>query len=277
MAKVGAPLILAGDLPRPPSSMSLLRAFRSRRPVTRPSPAGEAEAFVVSTRLGTVAVAVRRSEQARRMTLRVRSAARDVTLTIPPGASRFAAQDFVERHVGWIEQRLARLPERIPFEPGETVPLRGVPHLIVHREAMRGLVRIEPGARGGDPMIAVYGLPAHAPRRVADWLKRLAKDELAAAVDRHAAALGVSVGRLSIKDTKSRWGSCSATGDLSFSWRLILAPAHVLDYLAAHEIAHRLEMNHGPRYWANVARLFPDFEVSEAWLKAHGATLHRYG
>jgi predicted metal-dependent hydrolase len=85
------------------------------------------------------------------------------------------------------------------------------------------------------------------------------------------------VGRVTIKDTTSRWGSCSAAGDLAFSWRLVLAPAHVLDYLAAHEVAHRLEMNHGPRYWAHVARLRPDYERSEAWLKAHGATLHRYG
>lgn len=257
--------------------MSLLRALRSRHFFARPEPRAETEAVVVSTRFGKVAVAVRRSAQARRMTLRVRSAARDVTLTLPARTSAHAARDFVERHIGWIEQRLARLPERIPFEPGETIPLKGAAHLIVQREGMRGLVRIEPGARGGDPCIAVYGVPAHAPRRVADYLKRLARAELVAAVDRHAAALGVSVGRITVKDTTSRWGSCSAKGDLAFSWRLILAPPFVLDYLAAHEVAHRREMNHGPRYWAHVERLFPDYDRAEAWLKAHGATLHRYG
>lgn len=255
----------------------MLRTQRAWPFLSRSDPSARDEAFVIPTRLGKVAVAVRRSGQARRMTLRVRSATRDVTLTLPDGASSAAALDFIERHVGWIEQRLARLPERIPFEPGELLPLRGVAHRIVSRDGIRGLVRIEPALRGGEPCLAVYGLPAHAPRRIADYLKREARVDLLEAVGRHAAALGVSVGRIVVKDTTSRWGSCSATGDLSFSWRLVLAPAYVLDYLAAHEVAHRREMNHGPRYWAHVARLAPDYERSEAWLKAHGATLHRYG
>lgn len=259
------------------NGMSILRAFRSLPLLARPDARVRDEAFVVATRLGKVSVAVRRSEQARRMTLRVRSAARDVTLTLPARTSAVAARDFVERHVGWIEQRLERLPERIPFEPGEIVPLRGVAHRIVAREGMRGLVRVEPGLRGGEPLIAVHGLPEHAPRRIADFLKREARAAALEAAGRHAARLGVTIGRITIKDTKSRWGSCAANGDLSFSWRLILAPAHVFDYLAAHEVAHRREMNHGPRYWAHVAELFPDYERAEAWLKAHGATLHRYG
>ncbi|WP_020179502.1 SprT family zinc-dependent metalloprotease [Methylopila sp. M107] len=257
--------------------MSLLRAFRSK---ALSSPSGERpseEALTVATRFGKVAITVRRSVQARRMTLRVRSAARDVTLTLPARTAQAAARDFVQRHVDWIEQRLARLPERIPFVAGEVIPLRGAAHRIEFREGMRGLVRVEPGVRGGDPVIAVYGLPAHGPRRVADFLKREARADLLAASARHAASLGVAIGRVTIKDTTSRWGSCSATGDLSFSWRLILAPPHVLDYLAAHEVAHRREMNHGARYWAHVERLTPDYGRAEAWLKAHGATLHRYG
>lgn len=257
--------------------MSILRAFRSRPFMARPDAPARGEALVVATKLGKVAVAIRRSAQARRMTLRVRSAARDVTLTLPDRTSALAARDFVERHVGWIEQRLARLPDRIPFEPGEIVPLRGVAHRIVLRQGMRGLVRIEPGLRGGEPCIAAYGLPEHAPRRIADFLKREARAVALEATARHAANLGVAIGRVTIKDTKSRWGSCSAVGDLSFSWRLVLAPAYVFDYLAAHEVAHRREMNHGPRYWACVEQLFPDYQRAEAWLKAHGATLHRYG
>ncbi|GLK81604.1 M48 family metallopeptidase [Methylopila turkensis] len=257
--------------------MSLLRVFRSLPFQSRPDPRLVGDALVVDTRLGQVAVSIRRSAQARRMTLRVRTAARDVTLTLPARTPLGAARDFVERHVGWIEQRLARLPERVPFVAGETVPLRGQPHRIALREGVRGVVRVELGLRGDEPILAVHGAAAHMSRRVTDFLKREARRDLAAAVARHAAALGVSVGRISLKDTTTRWGSCSVSGDLAFSWRLILAPAHVLDYLAAHEVAHRKEMNHGPRYWANVARLVPDYERSEAWLKAHGATLHRYG
>jgi predicted metal-dependent hydrolase len=257
--------------------MSLFGRLRSRPLLARPDARVREDAVVVATRLGKVAVSIRRSGQARRMTLRVRSATRDVTLTLPSRTSAAAARDFVERHVGWIEQRLARLPERVPFHPGEIVPLRGVAHRIALGQGVRGLVRIEPALRGGEPTIVAHGLPEHAPRRIADFLKRECRADLLAAVARHAAALGVTVGRVTLKDTTSRWGSCSATGDLSFSWRLVLAPAHVLDYLAAHEVAHRLEMNHGPRYWAHVERLAPDYERSEAWLKAHGATLHRYG
>lgn len=257
--------------------MSLFRAFRAAAFRSRTEPRLREDALFVATRFGRVPVAVRRSGQARRMTLRVRAATRDVTLTLPSAASITGARDFIERHVGWIEQRLARLPDRIPFEPGEIIPLRGVGHRIVLREGLRGAVRVEPGLRGEGPTLVAHGGPQHAARRISDWLKREARKDFAAAVSRHAAALGVTVGRISLKDTTSRWGSCSVAGDLSFSWRLVLAPAFVLDYLAAHEVAHRREMNHGPRYWANVAALVPDYERAEAWLKAHGATLHRYG
>ncbi|GLK54946.1 putative metal-dependent hydrolase [Methylopila capsulata] len=257
--------------------MSLFRAFRALPLLARPDARLQDDALRVDTRLGEVAIAIRRNAQARRMTLRVRSAARDVTLTLPARTSLAAARDFVERHVGWIEQRLARLPEHVPFAHGEIIPLRGEPHRIVLKESVRGLVRVEPGLRGDTPILAVYGLAPHAARRLGDFLKREARDDLTEAVRRHAAALGVMVGRMTIKDTKSRWGSCSVAGDLAFSWRLILAPPYVLDYLAAHEVAHRKEMNHGPRYWAHVARIVPDYDRAEAWLKAHGATLHRYG
>lgn len=257
--------------------MSLFRAFRSRPLQQRPDPLLRDDALYVDTRLGEVPVVVRRSAQARRMTLRVRSAARDVTLTLPARTSLVAARDFVERHAGWIEHRLARLPERAPFAPGALVPLRGVNHRIVLREGVRGVVRVEPGLRGEPPMLAVHGGAPHVARRVTDFLKREARNDLLASVGRHAGALGVAVGRLTLKDTTTRWGSCSVAGDLAFSWRLILAPPDVLDYLAAHEVAHRREMNHSPRYWANVARLVPDYDRAEAWLKAHGAALHRYG
>ncbi|MGA0532451.1 M48 family metallopeptidase [Hansschlegelia sp. KR7-227] len=257
--------------------MSLFRAFRSKPQTARPTPRRGDGALLLETRLGDVPITVRRSSQARRMTLRVRAATRDVTLTLPPHASIAGARDFVERHVPWIEQRLARLPDRVPFAPGEIIPIRGVAHRVSLRENARGVVRIEPGLRGEPPALAVHGLPAHAARRIADFLKREARADLQVSVARHAATLGVTVGRLTLKDTKSRWGSCSASGDLAFSWRLILAPAFVLDYLAAHEVAHRREMNHGARYWAHVARLTPDYERAESWLKAHGAALHRYG
>ena len=157
---------------------------------------------------------------------------------------------------------------------GASIPLRGLPHQIVSVPAGRGVARLD---RTGAPRILVSGPPEHLSRRVTDLLKREARRDLESSVGRHADTLGVTAGKLRLGDPTSRWGSCSPRGGLAFSWRLVLAPAHVLDYLAAHEVAHCREMNHGKRYWALVARLRPDYEMSEAWLRAHGAGLHRYG
>jgi len=216
-------------------------------------------------------VALRRIATSRRYTLRVRAASRDVLLTMPARGTLTAAREFAERHAAWIGVRLARLPKPVAFAPGEIVPLRGVEHLIVHRPAARGVVWLEAGA------ICVAGEAPHVARRVADFLKREARRDLEAAVARHAAALAVKPRRIALRDTTSRWGSCSSSASLNFSWRLILAPAHVLDYLAAHEVAHIVHMNHSPMFWNLTRRLFPETDRAEAWLKANGSSLHRFG
>ncbi|MEP9367760.1 SprT family zinc-dependent metalloprotease [Xanthobacter sp. VNH20] len=225
----------------------------------------------------TVRVCVRRHPTARRLTLRVRTVSRDVTLTAPPHVPLAAANAFVQRHLDWVRARLVRLPQCVPFAPGEIIPVRGVPHRIVHRESLRGVVSVEIDPQDGMHLLCVSGDLPHIARRITDYLKRLARADLTVAVRRHAAALQVEVGAITLRDTASRWGSCAASGDLSFSWRLIFAPPHVLDYLAAHEVAHRLEMNHGPRYWRAVERIFPERKIAEAWLRANGAGLHSYG
>jgi len=223
-----------------------------------------------------VPVTVRRHPSARRLTLRVRAASRDVTLTAPPHVSLASAKAFAERHTDWVRVRLVRLPETVPFADGAMIPIRGEMHRIVHTPLSRGTAWI--GTRAdGPPILFVAGDAPHVARRVRDFLKREARQDLALAVRRHAGALGVEIGRITLRDTASRWGSCSSRGDLSFSWRLIMAPPSVLDYLTAHEVAHRLEMNHSPRYWQLVERIFPARRDAEAWLKGHGAGLHRYG
>jgi predicted metal-dependent hydrolase len=216
-------------------------------------------------------VALRRNAATRRYTLRVRAASRDVLLTMPARGTLKAAREFAERHAAWIGVRLARLPKPVAFLAGEVAPLRGIDHRIAHRPETRGVVWLE------GQTICVAGEAAHVPRRVADWLKREARRDLEAAVARHAAAAGVKPTRLSLRDTTSRWGSCSAKGALNFSWRLILAPAYVLDYLAAHEVAHIRHLNHSPLFWALTRRIYPDTDRAEAWLKAHGSSLHRFG
>jgi predicted metal-dependent hydrolase len=220
-------------------------------------------------------VALRRVATARRFTLRVRAASRDVLLTMPTRGSIKQAREFAERHAAWIGVRLARLPKPVAFQPDETAPLRGVDHRITHRPQARGVVWREESAEG--PLLCVAGEAAHVSRRVTDYLKREARRDLEAAVARHARAAGVKPRRLALRDGKSRWGSCSSTGALNFSWRLILAPPYVLDYLAAHEVAHMQHMNHSPMFWALTRRLFPDTDRAEEWLKAHGTSLHRFG
>ncbi len=126
-------------------------------------------------------------------------------------------------------------------------------------------------------MLCVAGEAPHVARRVRDFLKREAKNDLEVASRRAAATLGIAIKRVSIRDQSSRWGSCSTTGVLSYSWRLIMAPPFVLDYLAAHEVAHLIEMNHSRRFWRVVERICPDLARAKAWLDANGTNLHRYG
>lgn len=244
--------------------------FRATRPA-----APEPEQFMLRVDGEDIPISLKRNPRARRYTLRVRTAERDVVLTMPPRGSAREAYAFAERYHEWITIRLARLPKAIPFAPGARIPLRGEVHRLVHRVSARGTVWIEASATG--PLLCVAGERAHFARRVHDFLKREARRDLTEASRRHATALRVSIARITLRDTASRWGSCSATGALSYSWRLIFAPPFVLDYLAAHEIAHRREMNHGPRFWKAVDALYPNRERAERWLKVHGPELHRYG
>lgn len=254
-----------------PLTAGLMKLLRRQ---DRVRPAEKADTLELVLDGEVTPVFIRRHAQARRLTLRVRAATRDVVLTAPPHVSLASIRDFADRHREWVRVRLVRLPDVVLFVNGAMVPVRGVPHRIVHQPAARGTVWL---GEGPEPVLYVAGEAPHIARRVTDFLKREARADLVQAVQRHAAGLGVQVNRITLRDTSSRWGSCSSKGDLSFSWRLILAPPMVLDYLAAHEVAHRLEMNHSPRFWRAVERVFPARLQAEAWLHSHGASLHRYG
>jgi hypothetical protein len=246
-----------------------LRALLYRRP-------SEPQAIHIIFDKAIYPVRVRRHRQARRYTLRIDSASRQVVLTIPPRGTLKEAREFAQQHGGWVAARLKRLPEAAPFAHGTEVPLRGVPHRIVHRRGERGTVWTETDS-DGTLLLCVTGDTPHLNRRVTDFLKREAKRDLETAVGRYAEMLEVTVKRVTVRDQSSRWGSCSSTGVLSFSWRLILAPGHVLDYLAAHEVAHRVELNHSPRFWRLVKKVSPHAERAKLWLDVHGNELHRYG
>jgi predicted metal-dependent hydrolase len=221
-------------------------------------------------------VVLRRRASARRMTLRVSTATRDIILTIPEHTELGAAVRFADSHAGWIATRLARVPARVAFVQGGLVPVRGVAHRIVHWSSVRGATTVTRDPEG-EPIIAVAGEAPHVPRRVKEFLQREARRDLVVAVRGYTDALGIPAERITVRDTKSRWGSCSSTGSLNFSWRLIMAPSFVLDYLAAHEVAHLKEMNHSHRFWRTVHKLCPRTEEAERWLKRHGTELHKFG
>ncbi len=220
-------------------------------------------------------VALRRSARARRLTLRVSSTTGEVVLTLPQKVALATAKRFAQDHGHWIALRLARLPRRIAIGHGVAIPLRGTPHTIIHWSRVREPARVE-ADMAGRPVIAVGGEPEFVGKRVREFLQREAKRDLAEAVARHTANLGIPARRITIRDTRTRWGSCSSRGYLNFSWRLVLAPPFVLDYLAAHEVAHLKEMNHSARFWRIVRDLCPRTDEAEAWLKRHGMDLHRY-
>jgi predicted metal-dependent hydrolase len=221
-------------------------------------------------------VEVRRHPGARRLTLRVSRTRRAVIVTLPTQCDLGEARSFLRRNIAWVRERLDSLPEPVPFRDGVFIPVRGEPHRIVMpATSLRGTVRRD--AKGHFPELVVPGAAEHAPRHLRDWLWREAYLDLEAAVARHTQRLGVKPKRITVRDQASRWGSCSTTGVLSFSWRLILAPVAILDYVAAHEVSHMKEMNHGPRFWALVAKLVPEMDEARRWLQIYGMDLHRYG
>jgi predicted metal-dependent hydrolase len=221
-----------------------------------------------------VSVAVRIHARARSYRLSIPHNGLPV-LTLPPHGKWVEAEAFLLRHSNWLAARLKRAPAAVNLGDGGMVPLRGVQHAIVGTGKVRG--RVEVTEQGGMPVLLVPGDPAHQARRLIDWLKAEAAIDLAARTAVHAERLGVSVKTVKLRSQSSRWGSCSSTGNLNYNWRLIIAPPHVLDYVAAHEVAHLKEMNHSDKFWANVKRTLPDMERGRAWLKAHGRELMLYG
>ncbi|MBB6252462.1 M48 family metallopeptidase [Nitrospirillum iridis] len=220
-------------------------------------------------------VEVRRSPRARRLSLKVDTATDTVRVTVPPRVGDAEITGFVGRHLDWVHARLAALPPRQPFTDGMALPLLGRSTPIRHEPGRRGGARLVEGPAG--PELRVGGEAEFLNRRVTDFLKAEARRHLSALTAETAARARLRASAVTVRDTRSRWGSCSATGRISYSWRLILAPPQIVAYVVAHEVAHLAEMNHGPKFWALCEDLAGDVDRPRAWLKAHGAKLHRFG
>ena len=215
-----------------------------------------------------VELCLRRSPRARRISLRVSGLDGRVTLTVPRGVADTEALEFARSKGDWLRAQRASRVEMAPVGYGVHIPLEGR----VMRIAQGVGRRVIP--EGGQ--LLVPGPAEMAAARLQGWLRARARDRLAAASDRYADRLGRGYTRLVLRDTRSRWGSCSATGSLSYSWRLIMAPPEVLDYVAAHEVAHLAEMNHSAAFWAGVERIHGPYEAPRRWLRENGAGLHRF-
>jgi len=218
-----------------------------------------------------VHLAIRRSERARCILVQVGHLTGEVELVLPRGVSIAEGLKFAYDKAGWVQDRLRRVVTPVSLVEGTEFPLLGEPVRIRHTgDHLPAIHR-----QGGE--ILVSGRRENVSGRVRDWLKWQARQEIAPRVEAKTRIVGRPHRRITIRDTHSRWGSCSHEGNLSFCWRLIFAPEFVLDYVVAHEVAHLREMNHGRRFWALVQRLSPDAAPSRDWLRRHAAELHRYG
>jgi len=221
-----------------------------------------------------VAVTMRLNPRARRLIVKVHPSTGEVSVIAPSSRSLAHALDFARKEMDWIAKRLADVPEPVSFGIGARIPFRGEVHAVTPGEGGPAPVWVE---REGDGLaIRIAGRSEHAPRRLLDFLKREARKALDARVQEYAGRIDVKPKRITIRDTASRWGSCSTTRALSFSWRLILAPPFALDYVVAHEVAHLRHMNHGPHFWKLVREFVGDVATPQAWLDENGPCLHRY-
>lgn len=245
---------------------ALLRQWRRRPLPEPPAPA--------SLEIGgrSVPVVFRHHRQARRLIIRLDREGTGVVVTLPLKAGRDEGLAFATRSAAWIAARLARQADGTAFVDGAAIPFRGELVTIAHQPIVRGAVSYD----AVEKRIFVAGGIEHSPRRIGDWLKAEARRDLIAASTKYACAMGVKFRRIAIRDQRSRWGSCSSDGSLSYSWRLIMAPPQVLDYVAAHEVAHLRHMNHSVKFWRLVLGHCPHSAAAKAWLKTNGNTLHRY-
>ena len=204
---------------------------------------------------------LRRHPRARRVSLRADARSGDIVLVLPRRAALNTALGFARSQAGWIRARLAQVPPPMPFADGAALEMMGAHLTIRHDPAVRG-----PAVRDGD-ILRVGGRPEFVARRVRDFLRGEALRLFAGLATDKALSIGRKIAALRVADTRSRWGSCARGGKLSFSWRLVLAPAHVVDYVVAHEVAHLVHRNHSENFWRTLARTLPSWPERKAMLE----------
>jgi len=221
-----------------------------------------------------IPITLRLNPRARRLIVKVHPSTGEVTVVARSRRGLDHALDFAKSEREWILKRLERVPPPVMLGLGAKIPFKGELHVIRRGDKGRAPAWIEHD--GEERVIRVSGESEHAPRRVLDFLKREARKALDASAAGYSQMLEIKPRRITVRDTASRWGSCSTGRSLSFSWRLIFAPSFVLDYVVAHEVAHLREMNHSARFWRLVEEMVCDVDKPQRWLNQHGSMLHRY-
>lgn len=218
------------------------------------------------------------NRRAKRLILRVDPVLGEIQVTAPSQRAIPEAIAFARERERWLVGQLDETLRARPFAEGATAPFRGVEHSLRREGGPRAPVRVKAeGADGALPALVVGGDSAHLNRRLTDWMKRQARRELESAVETYAREVGRRPRAIKIRDTRTRWGSCSSDATMSFSWRLIMAPPEILSYVAAHECAHLVHMNHSPAFWRLVLSLGADARAAERWFERNGARLFTYG
>lgn len=215
-----------------------------------------------------IEITLRHNPRARRYNLRISNRDGAVKLTVPYGGDRAGAFEFAQSQEGWLRKHL------IKVQPGRIVGVGA--SVLLDGEMVRVDIGGGRSPRVEDGVLRVSGREDTAAARVRGFYKTLARERMLTASEAYAAALGKSFAAISIRDTKSRWGSCTSDGRLMYSWRLMMAPRNVQDYVAAHEVSHLVELNHSPAYWAVVDSIFPEYQEARRWLKRNGSYLQSF-
>lgn len=213
---------------------------------------------------------IKRHASAKRICLRYNPTQHAISLTLPRRTRVADGLQFLMLKSQWLIDTLEEMPEKKQIKPGVVVPLLGRRVRIKHDDTLRVNYKLE------YELLSVAGGREFFPRRVTEALKKIASKEITKLTEKYATKIHRRVNRISVRDTRSRWGSCSSTGNLSFSWRLVFAPKEVMEYVVAHEVAHLRHMNHSPAFWATVEQICPNYEPARVWLRMHGKHLYRF-
>lgn len=214
-------------------------------------------------------IKITKSSLAKRLTLRIDEKNRIPVLTIPNKCSSKKAIAFVKEHTDWIKNTLSKIPKSKKFSPQDKFTFLGREITIIHTPSQRGTILSENNLLVGGDIEFLH-------RRVTDFIKKQTLKHLYAFTIETANKINCKVHNVTLKDTKSRWGSCSSKNNINYNWRISLAPYFVIEYLVCHEVSHLLHQNHSSDFWQCVANLCPDYKKARNWLKTNGKELYKY-